>query len=141
MKRELHVAAHFLVHLIRMTRQGVREHQLNKFKNCLMDTFQQQYQGHWFPKDPLKDSCYRCIRINKTLDPIIEQAGKTCGLSTKFLQNTFPKHFTMWINPSEVAYQYKENNPICRLYAKPMYMTNKTVIKICKKSKIITVKI
>jgi len=116
MKLELLSASNFLVHLIRLGRRNVGESQLQKFRDCLIDVLRRRYRDHWFPEKPFKGSGYRCIRINGKMDPIIGQAGEGCGLSSKFLHQTFPSELTMWIDPLEVSYRIGENGSICVLY-------------------------
>ena len=116
MKLELLSAANFLVHLIRLARRNVGESRLQKFRDCLIEVLRRRYRDRWFPEKPFKGSGYRCIRINGKLDPIIGQAGKGCGLSTTFLQETFPSELTLWIDPLEVTYRMGENGSICVLY-------------------------
>lgn len=116
MKLELMSASNFLVHLIRLGRRNVSEGQLTKFRDSLIDVLRRRYRDHWFPEKPFKGSGYRCIRINGKMDPIIGQAGDTCGLSSTFLHQTFPSELTMWIDPLEVSYRIGENGSICVLY-------------------------
>lgn len=142
MKLELLSAANFLVHLIRLARRNVGESRLQKFRDCLIEVLRRRYRDHWFPEKPFKGSGYRCIRINGKLDPIIGQAGKGCGLSTTFLQETFPSELTLWIDPLEVTYRMGENGSICVLYEykegtsepwKPANLDNKHSVSINKK--------
>ena len=141
MKLELLSAANFLVHLIRLARRNVSESRLQKFCDCLIEVLRRRYRDHWFPEKPFKGSGYRCIRINGKLDPIIGQAGKGCGLSTTFLQETFPSELTLWIDPLEVTYRMGENGSICVLYEykegtsepwKPANLDNKHSVSINK---------
>jgi len=116
MKLELLSAANFLAHLIRLARKNVGELQLLKFRDCLIEVFLRRYRDHWFPEKPFKGSGYRCIRINRKMDPMIKQAGEACGLSADFLHRLFPKELTLWIDPLEVSYRIGENGSICILY-------------------------
>ncbi len=61
-------------------------------------------------------SGYRCIRINGKMDPVISQAGESCGLSPQLIHSIFPSELTMWIDPREVSYRIGENGSICVLY-------------------------
>ena len=141
MKLELLSATNFLVHLIRLARRNVGESRLQKFRDCLIEVLRRRYRDHWFPEKPFKGSGYRCIRINGKLDPIIDQAGMGCGLSTTFLQETFPSELTLWIDPLEVTYRIGENGSICVLYEykegnsepwKPANLDNKHSVSINK---------
>jgi len=116
MKLELLSASNFLVHLIRLAKRNVGESQLQKFRDCLIEVLRRRYRDHWFPEKPFKGSGYRCIRINGKMDPVIGQAGDSCGLSSAFLHSTFPSELTMWIDPLEVSYRIGENGSICVLY-------------------------
>ena len=116
MEYELLSASNFLVHLIRLAKTNVSESQLKKFRDILMIVLQRRYKEHWFPDKPLKGSGYRCIRINGKMDPVIGQAGESCGLSSSFLHSNFPTALTIWIDPHEVSYRIGENGSICVLY-------------------------
>ena len=116
MKLELLSASNFLVHLIRLAKRNVTESQLGKFRESLIEVLRRRYRDHWFPEKPFKGSGYRCIRINGKMDPVIAQAGDSCGLSAAFLHSTFPSELTMWIDPLEVSYRIGENGSICVLY-------------------------
>ncbi len=50
------------------------------------------------------------------MDPVISQAGESCGLSPQLIHSIFPSELTMWIDPQEVSYRIGENGSICVLY-------------------------
>ena len=116
MKLELQSASNFLVHLIKLGRRNINENQLEKFRLALVEVLRRRYRDHWFPEKPFKGSGYRCIRINGKMDPVIAQAGESCGLSAALVHSTFPSELTMWIDPLEVSYRIGENGSICVLY-------------------------
>ena len=116
MKLELQSASNFLVHLIRLGRRNINENQLEKFRQALVEALRRRYRDHWFPEKPFKGSGYRCIRINGKMDPVISQAGESCGLSAVLIHSIFPSELTMWIDPLEVSYRIGENGSICVLY-------------------------
>ncbi|TRY70003.1 hypothetical protein TCAL_07331 [Tigriopus californicus] len=116
MKLELQSAANFLIHLIRLGRRNINEAQLEKFRLALVEVLRRRYRDHWFPEKPFKGSGYRCIRINGKMDPVIAQAGESCGLQATLVLSTFPSELTMWIDPLEVSYRIGENGSICVLY-------------------------
>jgi hypothetical protein len=134
MKLELQSASNFLVHLVRLGRANLSDTQLDKFRSAVVEVLQRRYRDHWFPEKPYKGSGYRCIRINGKLDPVIVQAGESCGLSPQLIRSTFPSELTMWIDPLEVSYRIGENGSICVLYEfkegssnepwKPKYYSN-----------------
>merc|ERR1712211_101424 len=95
---------------------NVPESTLQKFHEALIDVLRRRYRDHWFPEKPFKGSGFRCIQINGKMDPVIGQAGDSCGLSSAFLHSTFPSELTMWIDPLEVSYRIGENGSICVLY-------------------------
>ena len=115
MELELLSASKFLVNLVRLGGPNVDESQLQIFRDCLIEVLREKYRDHWFPENPYKGSGYRCIRINSKMDPIIGKAGKSCGLSSTFLHQTFPCELTMWIDPLEVSYRIGENGSVCVL--------------------------
>lgn len=116
MRLEIHSAANFLVHLLRLHHNGLTDSQLEMFKSSLTDVLRRRYQEHWFPEKPTRGSGYRCLRINGKMDPVIAQAGTAVGLPASYLHSLFPSELTMWIDPSEVSYRIGENGSICVLY-------------------------
>lgn len=116
MRLEIHSAANFLVHLLRLNNNRLSETQLEKFKWSLTEVLCRRYKEHWFPEKPTRGSGYRCIRINGKMDPVIAQAGNAVGLNSAFLHSLFPSELTMWIDPCEVSYRIGENGSICVLY-------------------------
>lgn len=115
-KLELQSASNFLVHLIKLGRRNLNENQLEKFRLALVEVLRRRYRDHWFPEKPFKGSGYRCIRINGKMDPVIAQAGESCGLQAALIHSTFPSELTVWIDPFEVSYRIGENGSICVLY-------------------------
>ncbi|XP_066995149.1 protein BTG2 [Anabrus simplex] len=116
MRLEIHSAANFLVHLLRLHHNGLSETQLEMFKSSLTEVLRRRYQDHWFPEKPSRGSGYRCLRINGKMDPVIAQAGVAVGLPSAYLHSLFPSELTMWIDPAEVSYRIGENGSICVLY-------------------------
>lgn len=116
MKLELESASNFLVHLVRLGRGNLSDCELDRFRDAVTEVLRRRYRDHWFPEKPYKGSGYRCIRINGKLDPVIAQAGDTCGLNPELIRTTFPSELTMWIDPLEVSYRIGENGSICVLY-------------------------
>ncbi|KAJ9584813.1 hypothetical protein L9F63_020834 [Diploptera punctata] len=116
MRIEIHSAANFLVHLLRIHHNGLTDAQLEMFKSSLSEVLRRRYQEHWFPEKPTRGSGYRCIRINGKMDPVIAQAGTAVGLPASYLHTLFPSELTMWIDPAEVSYRIGENGSICVLY-------------------------
>ncbi|XP_049781224.1 protein BTG2-like [Schistocerca cancellata] len=116
MRVEIHSAANFLVHLLRLNHNGLSETQLEMFKASLTEVLRMRYKEHWFPEKPSRGSGYRCIRINGKMDPVVAQAGKAVGLPPTYLHSLFPSELTMWIDPAEVSYRIGENGSICVLY-------------------------
>lgn len=116
MHLELQSASNFLVHLIRLSRAKINDAQLDRFHDALVEVLMRRYRDHWFPMKPFKGSGYRCIRINGKIDPVIAQAGASCGLPADTIRHSFPSELTMWIDPKEVSYRIGENGSICVLY-------------------------
>jgi len=46
MKLELQSASNFLVRLIRLGRRNIGEHQLEKFRNALVEALRRRYRDH-----------------------------------------------------------------------------------------------
>lgn len=116
---EITSAADFLVHLLRIQHKHAKklnDMQLSRFKGSLTTLLTSRYRDHWFPEKPNRGSGFRCIRINRKLDPIISQAATAVGLQPASLKDLFPFELTMWIDPEEVSYRIGENGSICVLY-------------------------
>lgn len=118
MKTEITSAADFLVDLVRAhnSNNTLTDVQLQKFRNNVCECLAGHYNDHWFPKQPMKGSGYRCIRINGKMDPLIARAGFMMGLAAAYLRAMFPSELTMWVDPMEVSYRIGENGSICILY-------------------------
>ena len=80
------------------------------FKRRLQELLVNRFQNHWHPSNPNKGSAYRCIRINKKMDPVVREAAKVTGLSD--ISHYLPAEFTMWIDPSDVSYRFGEDGSI-----------------------------
>ena len=116
MKNEIESAANFLSNMLKLHTSLLTPCQLEQFKAAISLCLESHYQSHWFPDRPTKGSGYRCIRINHKMDPIISQAGLSCGIDSKSLKSIFPNELTLWVDPSEVAYRIGENGSICVLF-------------------------
>lgn len=117
MKQEVKSAVDFLANIL--NNRAVSDERVNIFNSTLQELLCRHYMNHWFPEKPFKGSGYRCIRINHTLDPLIKNAGQTCGLTESEMCSLFPKELTMWIDPSEVSYRIGENGSIGVLLNEP----------------------
>ncbi|NXM75217.1 BTG2 protein, partial [Serilophus lunatus] len=118
MRTEVSTAAAFVTHLLRAA-GGVSEEQLRCFQECLQEALLEYYENHWYPQEPLRGSGYRCIRINHTMDPLIEKAAGMIGLSRKRVCQLLPSELTLWVDPFEVSYRIGEDGAICVLYKSP----------------------
>lgn len=116
MKNEIESAANFLSNMLKLHSGVLSPCQLEQFKAAISLCLESHYQSHWFPDRPTKGSGYRCIRINHKMDPIISQAGQSCGIDSTSLKSIFPNELTLWIDPQEVAYRIGENGSICVLF-------------------------
>lgn len=112
MKTEIQHAMRFLVGLLTKV---ITKTQRDAFIRELEKLLHVRYRDHWFPNSPCKDSGFRCIRFNGTLDPLIEKAGENCGLDKNVLLRSFPSEMMLWINPYEVSYSIN-NGPISVIY-------------------------
>lgn len=115
MKKEVKSAVDFLSNILR-TSKYVNEQQVQVFNDNLQDLLSLKYENHWFPAKPCRGSGFRCIRINHNMDPLILQAGKTCGLTESAILSYFPKELTIWVDPLDVSYRIGENGSIGILY-------------------------
>lgn len=120
MRLEVQSAADFLMNMLRVpvtpSIKAMTDSQLLHFKGSLQTLLVLRYRSHWYPDAPNKGSGYRCIRINSKMDPIVAQAGRIVGCSTKVLSKMLPAELTMWVDPEEVSYRIGENGSICVLF-------------------------
>lgn len=117
MSLEIQSAADFIVNLVKISKHNsVSEYQLTRFNNAIVQTLKERYCCHWNPELPWRGEGYRCIRINKNLDMLIELAGKSVGLSAKILKLSLPEDLIIWINPNLVSFRIKEYGNICIIY-------------------------
>ncbi|XP_062606436.1 protein BTG1-like [Saccostrea cucullata] len=115
MKKEVKSAVDFLAKILR-TSKYVNEQQVSIFNESLQNLLCAKYENHWFPSKPNKGSGFRCIRINHSKDPLILQAGLSCGLSDNVLFSIIPKELTIWVDPFDVSYRIGENGSIGVLF-------------------------
>ena len=108
---ELRVAADFLGRLHSSAK--VPADQIKTFKLTLHAKLVDRYSGHWHPSRPHKGSAYRALEcVGSKLDPALEAAAQKSGVT---LRGVLPSHFTMWIDPNEVAVRFGEDGSICEL--------------------------
>ena len=114
---ELESTANFIIHLIRISpKSSWEEKSLNKFKEAIIEVLKRRFRDHWNPEKPFKGSGYRCIRINRRIDPIITQAATVSQLNVENIQACLPQELTIWVDPLEISYRIGENGSICVLY-------------------------
>ncbi|KAK7128750.1 hypothetical protein R3I94_017102 [Phoxinus phoxinus] len=118
MKTEVSVAATFISGLLSRSSSSVSltGDQLQLFTHTLTDTLIEHYRPHWFPHAPCRGSGYRCLRINRIMDPLIGKAASAVGLSQEQLFSSLPIELTLWVDPSEVSYRIGEDGSTCVLY-------------------------
>ncbi|XP_060790907.1 protein BTG1-like [Neoarius graeffei] len=115
MKFEVTTAVNFITRLLR-GRGLLSEEQLQHFSRSLEEALGGHYEHHWFPDAPFRGSGYRCIRINRRMDPLVGKAAYTTGLSMEQLRSLLPCELTVWVDPYEVSYRIGENGSISVLY-------------------------
>ncbi|CAM4680324.1 unnamed protein product [Leuciscus chuanchicus] len=86
--------------------------------NLVKNYRKQHYRQHWFPHAPCRGSGYRCLRINRRMDPLIGKAASAVGLAQEQLSKSLPIELTLWVDPSEVSYRIGEDGSTCVLYQK-----------------------
>ncbi|PVD24716.1 hypothetical protein C0Q70_15201 [Pomacea canaliculata] len=114
MKDEVNSAADFLARLL--LARNVASNVVENFRKKLTNLLMNHYQDHWFPDKPFKGSGYRCIRFHHRVDPIVEKASRSCGLSLDVTRSLFPQELTMWIDPRDVSYRIGDNGSIGVLF-------------------------
>ncbi|XP_060765986.1 protein BTG1-like [Neoarius graeffei] len=111
MKVEVTTAVNFITRLLR-GRGLLSEKQLQHFSRSLVEALGDHYEHHWFPDAPFRGSGYRCIRINRRMDPLVGKAAYTSGLSMEQIRALLPCELTVWVDPYEVSYRIEENGSI-----------------------------
>ncbi|XP_073678767.1 protein BTG1-like [Garra rufa] len=115
MKTEVSVAASFISSLL-SSNDSLTGDQLEVFTQTLTDALLEHYQHHWFPQAPCRGSGYRCLRINRKMDPLIEKAASAVGFTQEQLFSSLPVELTLWVDPYEVSYRIGEEGSTCVLY-------------------------
>ncbi|XP_060758517.1 protein BTG2-like [Neoarius graeffei] len=111
MKVEVTTAVNFITGLLK-GRGPLSEKQLQHFSRSLEEALGEHYEHHWFPDAPFRGSGYRCIRINRRMDPLVGKAAYTSGLSMEQVRALLPCELTVWVDPYEVSYRIGENGSI-----------------------------
>ena len=110
MKSEVHCACEFFSKLLQS--RDLPFQFVKLFRRRLEEILLDRFSDHWDQENPQRGSAYRCIRINKKLDPVVREAAKATGLSD--IARYLPAEFTMWIDPSDVSYRIGEDGSICQ---------------------------
>lgn len=128
MKAEVTSAVHFLMNLLRSSRNlGQQSVCLERFSQILINLVCEHYKSHWFPEKPHRGSGYRCLRINDMLmDPLVAKAGHLINLSVEEMHLLLPSELTVWVDPGEVSYRIGEEGSICILYNGATNTTSET---------------
>jgi len=113
MYEEVSAAVNFLVNLLAGSGRISREC-CDRFRDNIERKLKEFYTGHWFPELPHKGSGYRCIRINHSMDPLLDSAAVDSGI--KDLISYLPNELTMWVDPFDVSYRFGENGSIGQVY-------------------------
>ncbi|XP_060762116.1 protein BTG1-like [Neoarius graeffei] len=111
MKVEVTTAVTFITGLLR-GRGPLSEKHLQHFSRSLEEALGEHYEHHWFPDAPFKGSGYRCLRINRRMEPLVGKAAYTSGLSMEQVRALLPCELTVWVDPYEVSYRIGENGSI-----------------------------
>lgn len=109
MKTEVYCACAFFSRMLQTKNLPVQF--VDVFRSKLEDLLLERFKNHWDAANPNKGSAYRCIRINKKMDPVVEEAAKVTGLSD--ISKYLPAEFTMWVDPDDVSYRFGEDGSIC----------------------------
>lgn len=97
-------------------------HQLGHFTGMLINALRVFYTGHWYPERPMKGSGHRCLRINQGNTSIIEKTALNSG--NRWVLDSLPKEFTIWIDPGEVSYRIGEDGSVCVHFSRPITRQN-----------------
>lgn len=113
MQSEIATAANFLTHLVKCQfGASVAE----RFSATMVRLFHSHFVGHWHPTQPERGSGFRCVRINGKMDPIVDAAGRSCGIEASRFRAAFPCELTLWVDPGDVSYRIGEDGSVCSLF-------------------------
>jgi BTG family len=115
---EVEHASNFLIRLLELGNCKLSQKEKDILKQEFINVMQRRYRHHWCVERPHKNEGYRCLRVNKALDPVLVQACYNCYIKPKKVYSALPK-LQMWINPFSVTYQVGENGSVCVLYQHP----------------------
>lgn len=110
---EIESASNFITMLVGKTKVSKRKRK--KLQQEIVNVMQKRYKDHWYPEKPHKGTGYRCIRVNKKLDPVLVQACYNCGINYNDVFLTLPT-MKIWIDPFCVSYQIGNDGQVCTLY-------------------------
>ena len=114
---ELLSATNLILHFARIKgNRNLTEKQLQNFQIILIQFLSHKYTHHWAINNPIKGSGFRCLRINKILDPAIKYAAQLAHINISLLQQILPLELTIWIDPYSVDYRIGENGSICNIF-------------------------
>ena len=66
-----------------------------------------KYEQHWYPKDPIRGNGYRSLQVDSCqIDPLLIKAAKQTN--AEYILSYLPSEFTIWIDPRQVSYRFKE---------------------------------
>ncbi len=110
---EIETAANFLTHLVKgQFGASVAE----RFSAAMIRLFHSHFVGHWYPERPERGSGFRCVRINGKMDPMVDAAGRSCGIESRRFRAAFPCELTLWVDPGDVSYRIGEDGSVCSLF-------------------------
>lgn len=120
MKLEVQYAVEFIITLLR--KKCKINSKVEHFRREITNLLMKHISEHWYPKNSLQGSGYRCIRIQSLkIDPIVLKAARACGFNYKIFSDIFPEDFTLWIDPYDVCYRIGEYGSCSPLYFIPEF--------------------
>lgn len=117
---ELDAAVQLMTRLVSKTPAGKQNmHKMSQFNAQLVKALREYYSGHWYPERPMRGSGHRCLRVNQSgSTSIIEKTAMTS--ENRWVLDSLPKEFTLWIDPGEVSYRIGEDGSICVHFNQPI---------------------
>jgi len=117
---ELEAALELMTRFVSKTPSGkANHHKLGQFNALLVKSLREYYLGHWYPERPMRGSGHRCLRVNQSgSTSIIEKTAITSD--NRWVLDSLPKEFTLWIDPGEVSYRIGEDGSICVHFNHPI---------------------
>lgn len=113
---EVESAANFIIHWIKIGDLPFCDEQYDTLRQEIISVLCHYYKNHWFPEKPHKGSGYRKIFIDYYTHPFLVEAFENAHISLCMVRSKCPYGLTLFVDPSEVYYQWGDYSTIWPLF-------------------------